>query len=98
MVVYIGDVDVRSALHHRGVVVCCRHGGATILAFRFTVLSNSFLLLLGLRRLLFFLALSIGFFFSIWGIRSLFRYQLLTLRMREQQSVFLRIVVGFIGL
>lgn len=98
MVVYIGDVDVRSTLHYRGVVVCCRHGGATILAFRFTVLSDSFLLLLGLRWLLFFLALSIGFFFSVWGIRSLFRYQLLTLRVREQQSVFLRIVVGFIGL
>ena len=89
MVVYIGDVDVRSALHHRGVVVCCRHGGATILAFRFTVLSDSLLLLLSLRRLLFFLALSIGFFFTVWGIRSLLRYQLFTLRVRKQESVFL---------
>ena len=67
MVVYIGDVDVRSTLHYRGVVVCCRHGGAAILAFRFTVLSDSFLLLLGLRWLLFFLALSIGFFFFRLG-------------------------------
>ena len=29
MVVYIGYVDVRSALHHCRVVICCSHGGAS---------------------------------------------------------------------
>ena len=57
MVVYIGDVDVRTILHHGRVIVCCCHGGASLLAtfsgdfptfFTFTLLC----LLLLLNRLL----------------------------------------------
>jgi len=64
VVVYIGDVDVRSALHHSGVVVCCHHGGAFSVAFRFRVflpdsrlLGLLLLLLLLLRLLLVLLSL-----------------------------------------
>jgi len=62
VVVYIGDVDVRSALHHSGVVVCCHYGGAFSVAFRFRVfLPDSrllgLLLLLLLRLLLVLLGL-----------------------------------------
>ena len=51
MVVYIGDVDVRTTLHHGRVIVCCCGGGASLLAtfFTFTLLC---LLLLLIRLLL----------------------------------------------
>ena len=50
MVIYIGDVDVRTTLHHGRVIVCCCRGGASLLATFFTF--TLFCLLLLLIRLL----------------------------------------------
>ena len=67
MVVYIGDIDVRSTLQHGRVIVCCRHGGASLLATfsaDFPAIFTLFLLnlLLLCLRLLLFSFLRVGNF------------------------------------
>jgi len=82
MVVYIGYVDVCSALHHCGVVVCCIRGGASF----FTCFCKVASVFLPGRYWLHLLLLLLQFLRRLFGNSNLFTVTLLCIIIQSDSS------------
>lgn len=87
MIVYIGDVDVSTVLHHGRIVVCCICGRAPILALTISFCLSRVASLL--RRLLCQIIFWRGNFVRLFFYLRVLRSQFLTLGMRKQQGILL---------